>query len=469
MFKKRIFNFGLWFLTLVVLVSCATLPKSTYQLREYKEVTLSNGLRVLLVPDKRLPYFTLSTTFLNGASVDPVSKSGLTNLTLSLLNKGTKAQTATQIADTFDQMGAKYSFDVDYDNASVSSSSLSNYREDLMKNYFEVLLTPSFTFSEFKRQKKLLISAIQSRTDNPRGFAAEMLNSYLFGSHPYGRQVQGSLLDVKSIRRLDIVNFYKNYVVPQNAILSVVGDYPSDIIPKLEEVTKNWKGSADSTQTLNVNYPKVEAPKSLEVRFVYKPDLKQTEIRFGGLGIKRSNPKYLELRLASLILGGSFYSRLMGEVRVKRGLTYSISSYFVPEKDRGSFLISTFTRHEKVGETVHVTLDTLKKFVKEGVTQEELDSAKALMKGNFPQALETAESLANNLLLLRIYGISDDYLKDFYKSVDNISLKDVNLAIRQYFHPNELKLLVYSDKSTLPQVRDLGPIEVKDYTEYLQH
>ena len=158
----------------------------------------------------------------------------------------------------------------------------------------------------------------------------------------------------------------------------------------------------------------------------------------------------------------------MNEIRVKRGLTYGITSRFSPLEDKGPFTVSTFSRHEKLGEAVKVTLDLIKTFRDKGITSEELKEAKALMKGRFPRAIETAEQLAYNLLLLDHYKVNKAYLSNFIENIDDLSLSQVNKAIKRHVNPNQFKVLIFSSKSkTLKQIKDLGDIEIKNYKDYL--
>jgi zinc protease len=188
--------------------------------------------------------------------------------------------------------------------------------------------------------------------------------------------------------------------------------------------------------------------------------LQQAQIRFAEPGIARNNQDFLTLRLANLILGGAFASRLNQKVRDDLGLTYSISSRFEALKNTGGFEISTFTRNDKVGETIKSSLAVLKDFIEGGVTDKELDAAKALLVGQFPAAIETVDRLAFNLLILRLNGIDDSYLKDFFTNVNGISRSDVNAAIKKYFSSDKMKILVYADGTKVAdQLKTIGAVE----------
>ncbi|MCB0362065.1 MAG: insulinase family protein, partial [Bdellovibrionales bacterium] len=296
-------------------------------------------------------------------------------------------------------------------------------------------------------------------------FADVMFDSYLFGSHPYARRILGRKRDVQKMRRKNIIKYYLSYYRPNNAQLAVVGQFGPDIVKELEGAFKSWV----IRDQKKASFPEVPPIAAVQIHLIDKGDLPQSQIRLGHLGIKRTDPDYLKLRVANMILGGAFHSRLVDEIRDRRGLTYSINSEFDSRLDTGPFTISTFTRHEKVGETIGETLSVLRQFRDHGVTEKEVEDAQALLRGIFPRALETADRLAQTLLILRFYGVPDSYLTSYMDEIAKITTSQVNETIRNHIKPENLKILVYSPKGkVLEQLRPLGVVQVKDYTHYIQ-
>lgn len=458
-------KFVISILSFSLITGCASLSSNkSVQLNEFKEIKLKNGLPVILVKDSSLPYISFTMLIKSGSSRDPDKLSGLSSMTASLLEKGTKAQSASQIAETLDQIGASFSASVGKDYAMASASGLAFHQSQILEKYAEILSTPTFPSQEIERVRKLTLAGLKKSVDNPGRFVSRVFDSYLYGAHPYGAASSGSLRSVKRIRKKNIIRYYIQNYRPNNAHLAVVGNFSDDIVKKLESAFGNWKQR--SVSELQVpQFPKIQG---LQIQLINKPDLKQTQIRFGHRGIKRSNPDFLPLRVANTILGGDFSSRLMDEIRVKRGLTYSISSYFESRKSQGPFVISTFTRHDKVQETIQETINVLKAFRKNGVTEKEVKSAKAQLKGRFPRAIETPESLAENLLLLRYHGIPDTYLTKYIGTVEEITAADVNRAIDKYITPENMKVLLYSSsRAVRSQIKKIGDVKVKNYRDFL--
>lgn len=444
------------------------LPQSLFggfKLRPYKEVSLSNGMKVLLVEDKALPYITYNMLIYAGGAQDPKDFPGLTNFVGEMIDKGTQKHSATEIADILGQIGADFDVNTDYDFTQINASSISKYANELLDIYSELITQVAFSEPEIQRLKRQTLDAIKKSTEEPESFTSMAFQDYLYSSHPYAHSVMGKKRGIAAIKKKNIMRQYLQYYRPNNAILSVVGNFDNDIVEKLEKSFSLWKSKEQSMATSS----SLPGMQGRNVRVVDKSDLVQTQIRIGHYGIKRNNPDFQKLRIANTILGGGFSSRLMQEIRVRSGLTYGINSGFDARKDFGPFTVSTFTRNDKVGITVRKTLEELEKFYSQGVTDKEVTDAKAFLIGNFPKAIETAEKFAANLMLLRLHGIDDDYLTDFIKNVERITTADVNDAIKKYLNPKDLRILIFANaKSVHSQLEQIGPIETKSFREYLQ-
>jgi zinc protease len=431
---------------------------SNHHLRPFTEHTLSNGLRVLLIKDDSLPSVGYHMVIKNGSSSDPAQKSGLTLLTASLLEKGTLSKSATQLADDLALIGGSFQSNVDNDYIYLVSTGLSMHRDELMNLFIEIVTKPSFADAEVERMRKQILTALIQTVDNPQGLAGLAFNEYLFGTHPYGRSPMGNKKDVKAIKRTMLIRHYIQYFRPNNAILAVVGNYAPDILQKLETNFRSWK-----SRNVKPLGPEILTPVSkLEMRLVNKSDLTQAQIRVGQEGITRNHKDFQALRLANMILGQGFSSRLVDEVRDNLGLTYHISSEIDAQLQAGSIEINTFTRNEKVGEALTKILAILDKFVKDGVEPSEVEAAKGQTIGNFGRSVATADKLAYNLLVLRAYGIPDSYLTEFEDTVESLRVAEINRVIRTHLHPDKLKVLVLANQAqVMPQLSSFQPIEVK--------
>lgn len=434
-----------------------------FQLPPYEEKTLANGLRVLYIEDKSLPYVSLSLLVKSGSATDPDGYAGLSQFVAEMLEKGTAKRSALEIADNLGRIGADFSTSVGSDYSLVAASCLSAHAEKLLNDVVEIVTSPAFSAAEVDRMRKQVLAAIQKRVDNPDAFADTVWEDFLFANHPYAKPLWGTTRSIHALQRKHVIQHYLRHWRPNNAILAVIGNLTPELTQKVETALLKWEQRDVPAQI----FPTFPAIKQTEFRLVDKPGLVQTQIRIGHKGIQRKNEDFIPLRVANTILGGAFASRLMDRVRKQLGLTYGINSSFDARVDYGPFEISTFTKNESTGKAISETFSVLQAFRKDGVSDEEVRRTKGYLRGLFPAAIETPEKLALNLLLLRMYGIPDSYLSDYLVNLERVSTADVNRVVRQYFDPEKLKVLVYSDaKTVLPQLQPLGIVEVKKASDY---
>ena len=449
----------IWIVFAFTLLSCTSQPKkmksnkitnqtqtrasskNSFQLRAYQEVNLENGLKILFIEDKSLPRVSLQLLVKVGALQDPQNLIGLNYLTANLLDQGTNLRNSPQLAEDIDQMGTAFSVSAGHDFSLFSMDALTQDRERMIQTFYEILTVPSFNENEIRRLKGQMLAQIQKRQDNPSSYVDDQFDAFIFKNHPYSQAPYGQPSSIQKIQKTDLLRHFLKFYRPNNSTLAVSGDLDAEFQEQVVQLFSAW-----SSRELSPIEPlAVAEEKGFRVELVSKPGLTQTQIRMGHVGISRNDPNYLSLRAANLILGGAFASRLNQRVRDDLGLTYSISSSFDAKTLPGAWAVSTFTRHEKVEETVRETLAVLKQFQAEGIKQEELDAAKALLKGQFPLAIETVDRLAYNLLALRYYGVPDTYLSDFNKLTDRLSLKEINQLIKTNFRTEDMKIMIYSD------------------------
>jgi zinc protease len=444
-------------------VSVDTKKGDASNLRPYQEKELPNGLKILYVLDNSLPYVSYSMLLKTGSSSDPTAYPGLSLFVSEMLDKGTAKRSATEIAESLGRIGADFSTSVTNDYSMVSASSLSMHADRLLTDMVEIVTAPAFSDTEVTRMRKQILAAIQKRVDNPDSFADTAWEDFLYETHPYARPTLGTSRSVAGLKRRSVIQHYIRHYRPNNAILAVTGQITPEIAQKVEAAFGSW----EKRELTPITYPAFPSIDKIEIRVVDSPGLGQAQIRMGHKGIQRKNEDFVPLRVANTILGGAFASRLMDRVRKKLGLTYGISSGFDARLDYGPFEISTFTKTETVGQAIKETLEVLKEYREKGATAEEVSRTKGYLKGLFPTSIETAEKFSFNLLLLRLYGIPDSYLSTYLRQLDSVDANDVNSMVMKYMDPSNLKIFIYGNaKEILPQVQEIGVVEVKKAAEF---
>jgi zinc protease len=428
------------------------------RLPEHREIELSNGLKVLFIRDSSLPRINIMALVGSGATRDEIKKSGQSYLTASLLDEGTEKHSSAEMAEHLEGLGADLSIQPGYDFTYLSIKGLSYTREALLDSFLEILLTPKFDTNELERLRRQVQGALTKMEDDPEQYADRLFSKALFGGHPYALPSMGDVESIQRISRQDVLNFYKSNYIPRNTTLAVVGDFDDLFFNQVKTKFSTWM--SDVTESSLVRTPPDYKQPKVNIFLKGKKGLVQTQLRLGHVFIDRSHPEFLSLRAANMALGGAFASRLNQRVRDDLGLTYSISSSFDARRYSGPFMIETFTRNDKVGETLGAALNVYKEFVEKGMTEEELQASKSVLIGQFPRAVETMDSLAYQMLALRYFGIEDSYLTQFVTNVKALKLDTVNANIKKYFHPDQLDIVVYGDGAVIePQLKKFGSVQ----------
>ncbi|MCH2533039.1 MAG: insulinase family protein [Bdellovibrionales bacterium] len=431
-------------------LGCSSLNKKSFKLPDFKNQVQANGSKVLTIVDNSLPSFSAYALIGMGHIHDPKGKEGLSNFVVSMLDKGTKNYSAPKLAEKVDQLGARLQLSANNDYAIVSIHGLSIHQDQLLEILQEVLTAPKFSDAEIKRLRSQILARIVQRNDQPPVVASDAFDKMIYEkNHPYSQPSIGVKASIQKISKQDIKNHYNKHFVSKNISFAFTGRLGDGFETKLA----NFLSPIKKGEKPSLKMPTAKKSDA-KILLVYKNDLKQAQVRLGHVAIKRSNPDYLKLKVATTILGGAFSSRLVDEIREKRGLTYSISSSFNPGYFNGPFIISSSTRNEKAGELVFETQKLVSDFVENGITSEELEMAVGYLKGTFPSLIETSEGLAFNVLNLQYYGVSDQYLRDYVKNLESFSKSDINQAIKTYIHPDHMQTLVYAPESVETQFKD---------------
>ncbi len=415
-------------------------PKGDIVYKNERAQTLPNGLKVYFIPDDSLPRVGLQLLIPVGTVNESSELAGVNSLTASLLDQGTQNKKALEIADLFADAGSDFSVDAGYDFTILSSSALTTQFEPVLNLFTEVVFHPTFPKNDFQRLRRQSLVQLQGLKDRSGPWANHLMMETFYKDTAYGRNPIGKEESLKNLSRQKVFDFYKAHYKPKGSILAISGRIDKDMETKVIQAFSAWSGDGEIPKgTLNLS----QLPEGGRMK-IETPHDAQTEIRLIQKGVPRTDADYLKLRLANEILGGSFVSRLNQKVRDDLGLTYSIYSYLDTRNQAGSWVVSTFSKNESAEKTIEETVQVLNEYAKTGATQKELDSAKNLVKSQFPRALETADKLAYNLLVLDFYGIGAEYLVNFNKNIDSYSLSDINKVIKEHLRPKDMLIMSFN-------------------------
>jgi predicted Zn-dependent peptidase len=256
---------------------------------------------------------------------------------------------------------------------------------------------------------------------------------------------------VASITRDDVVKFYQANYTPGATVMAVVGDFSAaDMEKQLAEVFAGW--SAKTPPASAVAVTDAPAVKGRRLLLVDKPDSTQTYFRVGNVGIARSNPDRVLVEIVNTLFGGRFTSMINTELRIKSGLTYGANSGFVEWKAKGPFYVNSYTSNANTGKALDMTLDVLKRLHEQGVSEDDLKSAKAYLKGQFPPDIETSDQLAGVLAKLVFDGLDEREIDTYYRKIDAATMTDIRRVITQYFPLDNLVFVLVGKASDIEAV-----------------
>jgi zinc protease len=418
--------------------------QQSLKLPPHKKVKLPNGLTLILMEQHEVPIVNFNVVVRAGATSDPPGKEGLAATTAALLRKGTKTRTADQIGAELDFVGGLLGFGATADRTQGFAEVLKKDTALGVELLADVLLNPTFPQAEVDKLLKQSIDSVRQRKDSASQVIRQYFEAYLYAGHPYARPESGDERSLAAIRREDIVRFYEQNYGPQATTIVAAGDFDAAEMERaLAEKFGAWKQRAPFTP---VKLPEPVAYKGRKLLLVDKPDSTQTFFLIGNVGVARTNPDRVGIEVVNTVFGDRFTSMLNDALRVNSGLTYGARSFFDMQRAPGPFAISTYTRNETTVQAIDMALDLLKKLHEQGLTEEQLRSAKAYIKGLFPTEIETTSQLAALLADLDFYGLDEREVNDYFAKVDALTVADAKRIIRQHF-PQENLVFVLIGKA----------------------
>jgi len=403
----------------------------------------STGSEVYFVENHDLPIVDLSVNFAAGSAYDTAEKSGVAGITKYMMTLGADGMTDEVIANKMADIGAILSGDFDADRAGFKLRTLSSTREQTLALdvFIKVLQKPDFPEAVLAREKARIISGLQEAETQPESISNKAFMKAMYGTHPYSLDESGEVDTVAKIKREDLQNFYNQYYGAKGAVIAMIGDLTREQANKIaENISSGMPKSVAIAPIPPVAYP----TKAIEQRIVHPAS--QSHILLGYPGIKRGDPDLFPLYVGNYILGGGgFVSRLTEEVREKRGLVYSVYSYFMPMAELGPFQIGLQTKKDQADDALKLVRETLDKFLKDGVTESELKAAKANIIGGFPMRIDSNGKILDYLAVIGFYKLPLSYLDDYNAKVASVTTAQIKEAFNRRLKPDNLVTIIVGD------------------------
>ncbi|MCA0041882.1 M16 family metallopeptidase [Celeribacter litoreus] len=403
---------------------------------DVQEVTSPGGIEAWLVEEHSIPFTALEIRFAGGTALDRPGKRGEVNLMMATLEEGAGDMDAQAFAKARDALAASFSFDANTDSVSISTRFLTENRDEAMALLRQAIMDPRFDQQAVDRVRGQVNSIIRSEATDPGDIAADTFYNMAFGDHPYGTNSNGTLESVAGLTREDMFEAKARTMTRDRVLVGAVGDITADELAALLD---------DLLGDLPTGGP--DLPERVEPTLdggitVIPYETPQSVVYFGHKGIARDDPDFITAYIANEIVGGQSDSRLMEEVREKRGLTYGIGAYLVPY-DHAELIVGQFSSgNGAVSEAVQVVKDEWAKLAADGLTEEELDKAKTYLTGAYALRFDGNGPIARILVGMQAQGLSPDYIATRNDMVNAVTLDEVNRVIRDLYDPENLTFVV---------------------------
>jgi zinc protease len=441
-------------------------PAPGLTLTEPVERTLANGLRVIYMPRPQLPMVQAVLVTRGGTMDDPASLPGLASFTASMLTEGAGGRGSLELAEAVEQLGASLRAGAAWDAAQVNLRVLKAQLPEALRLMADVTIRPDFPEADLARVRSQRLTDLSRARDEPGAIAGNAFASLVYGhEHPYGR-----LSTTESVARLDrdaVADFHRRHYRPGVSTLVLAGDVDEGTHRLVEQAFAQWQ-AGPVPQALVPAPPTMEATR---VAIVDRPGAAQSEIRIGHPGAERGTEDFYALQVLNTLLGGSFTSRLMQNLRETHGYTYGAGSSFALRRGVGPFTASAAVVTAKTDSALIQFFHELDRIRDAPVPADELERAKTYVALRLPQQLETSAQLAGQVADLAVHGLPPTHLEEFVPGIMQVTAADVQRVARQYIRPDRAIVVVVGDRAVIEEgIRALpfATVEIREVAEFVR-
>jgi zinc protease len=395
-----------------------------------------SGAKVLFVENHDLPMLDVAVHVDAGGRRDVPERAGCAAMAVGLMQMGAAGLSEETIAKRLADVGAQMGPSFDRDRAGYSLRTLSSPRERMqaLDMMAQVLQAPDFPDAVLQREKTRTLAGLREDETKPAAIADKAFYKALYGAHPYGLPSEGEIATVSKLTRDDLVRFYQDHYGASRAVVSMIGDVSrAEAEAIAEQLTARLPARASQAPL-----PPVEPLAQPQVQRIPHPAT-QAHILMGAPGIARGDPDYFTLYVGNYVLGGGgFDSRILNEIRQKRGLAYSAYSYFIPLLQPGPFQLGMQTKKQDADVALKVAQETLNKYIQEGPSAAELKQAKNNIVLGFPLRIDNNRKLLEYLGVIGYYKLPLTYLDDFPRLIEKVSAREIQEAFKRHLHPDKM-------------------------------
>jgi zinc protease len=421
---------------------------------------LEGGAIALLEPSHDVPLVSLVLALRCGSSDDPAEKSGLARIAMRMLRRGCEGLTSEQIDFRIDSLGAEMAVDTSPSTVSIHAQVITRNVDAFVDLLARMLSTSTFPEGEIERLKRESVAEVVEARDNDRVVAHKAMQRTLFEGHPYGRNAGGTTTSIQSITREDVLGFYRQRVVKGNIVIGIAGDLTAERVPSLVSrllaALPQGEPAADT-----VPEPAMRPGRRLLV--VDKPERTQTQILVGTLGTSAHDEDHVPLVVANAVFGGTFTSRLMKEIRSKRGWSYGASTRAGVDRRRQAWILSTFPAAADSGPCLNLSIELLEAWATGGVAPREVSFIQRYLVRSHAFEVDTAAKRLHQALDVELLGLPESYFTGWVDHVRGATAEAASAAVKRRIHVDDLLVVVVGTASEVhDRLRAAVPRLVED-------
>ena len=422
----------------IIIAFCLTIGATTARAEiDIQQVTSPGGINAWVVEAPEIPFVALEIRFRGGASLDEDGKRGATNLMMGLLEEGAGDMTAQEFQAKREALAASYSFRAFDDSLSISARFLTENKGEALELLRLALIEPNFDQDALDRVRAQVLSGLAGDEKDPNTIAGAVLNAAAFGDHPYGSSSDGTVESVTALTQADMLDAHRNTLTRDRLYVAVVGDTTSEAVGDMLDELLGALPATGPTLPQDVGFDLAGGVTVVDF------ETPQSVALFGHQGMKRDDDDFFAAFIINHVLGaGGFESRLMTEVREKRGLTYGISSFLVPKFHAEMVLGTVASSNATIAEAIAVTRSEWARMASEGMTADELAVAKTYLTGEYPLRFDGNAEIAKIMVGMQITGLPPEYVINRNDYVEAVTLEEINRVAARLLRPDDLHFVV---------------------------
>ncbi len=429
------------------------LDSNAFNFPTITETVLDNGLEVVVIEQPNMPIISLDVFFAGGSSVQPQELSGVAGMTGQLISRGTATRSAQDIAGAIEQVGGAVGSGGGGDSLQLGVFALIEDSDLAFELLADMTLNANFPEDEVERERAEWISSLEAGLADPGFVAGRTFGRHLYAGHPYGNAYTFESLE--AISRDDIVAFYESRRQPDNAVLIIAGAITTEEgLAYAEQHFADWEGNAEA-----ISYPALPEHSGQQILLVDRPGSTQANFIMGNIGIQGASLDYFPARVMNHVLGGTFSSRLVQNIREEKGYTYSIGSGFSYPADTGRFVVTAAVRNDVIAPALEEIFKEIERIQTEPLTDEEINDARDGIVGEWVFGLETYQDFVEAVASYKIRGVELDRLNKWLGFIKDVSTDDVLDIANKYIHPEDFIIVVVGDANEIQaQLETLGDV-----------